>query len=177
MSFQYSLTVNNHSIKKSHDWIRTADLWCWKRLLYQLSHNHCQKCFVVPSIALLKCFIILYSFAETRVNMSGTIESGGFVPDFPSPHSRRSFRTLPHNFHQHQRPSSSSFAPDRLLTYIYQDNTNLRGRITVQLTFILFSFETAALLKLNEQQFYMFGQIQTSQAAGQPYCDTSLCGE
>ena len=24
------------------DWIRTADLWCWKQLLYQLSHNHCQ---------------------------------------------------------------------------------------------------------------------------------------
>ena len=118
-----------------------------------------------------------YSFAETRVNMSGTIESGGFVPDFPSPHSRRSFRTLPHNFHQHQRPSSSSFAPDRLLTYIYQDNTNLRGRITVQLTFILISFESAALVRLNEQQFYLFGQIQTSQAAGQPYCDTSLCGE
>ena len=21
-------------------WIRTADLWCWKRPLYQLSHNH-----------------------------------------------------------------------------------------------------------------------------------------
>ena len=25
------------------DWIRTADLWHWKRLLYQLSHNHCPK--------------------------------------------------------------------------------------------------------------------------------------
>ena len=22
-------------------WIWTVDLWCWKRLLYQLSHNHC----------------------------------------------------------------------------------------------------------------------------------------
>ena len=22
------------------DWIRTADLWHWKRPLYQLSHNH-----------------------------------------------------------------------------------------------------------------------------------------
>ena len=22
-------------------WIWTADLWCWKRPLYQLSHNHC----------------------------------------------------------------------------------------------------------------------------------------
>ena len=26
--------------KFANDWIRTADLWCWKRLLYQLSHNH-----------------------------------------------------------------------------------------------------------------------------------------
>ena len=23
------------------DWIRTTDLWYWKQLLYQLSHNHC----------------------------------------------------------------------------------------------------------------------------------------
>ena len=25
----------------AEDWIRTADLWNWKRPLYQLSHNHC----------------------------------------------------------------------------------------------------------------------------------------
>ena len=24
-----------------NDWIQTADLWYWKRPLYQLSHNHC----------------------------------------------------------------------------------------------------------------------------------------
>ena len=29
------------------DWIRTADLWNWKRLLFQLSHNHCQLFFKV----------------------------------------------------------------------------------------------------------------------------------
>ena len=23
------------------DWVQTTDLWCRKRLLYQLSHNHC----------------------------------------------------------------------------------------------------------------------------------------
>ena len=23
------------------DWVRTADLWCWKRPRYQLRHNHC----------------------------------------------------------------------------------------------------------------------------------------
>ena len=30
---------------------------------------------------------------------------------------------------------------------------------------------------LNEQQFYLFGQIQTSQTGGQPYCDASSCDE
>ena len=29
------------SIKFADDWIRTTDLWYWKRPLYQLSHNHC----------------------------------------------------------------------------------------------------------------------------------------
>ena len=24
-----------------NDWIRTAGIWCRKRLLHQLSHNHC----------------------------------------------------------------------------------------------------------------------------------------
>ena len=35
--FSIQLTVNNFA----DDWIRTADLWCRKRPLYQLSHNHC----------------------------------------------------------------------------------------------------------------------------------------
>ena len=30
---------------------------------------------------------------------------------------------------------------------------------------------------LNEQNFYLFGQIQTSQTGGQPYGDTSPYGE
>ena len=39
-SFQYTrqLTFN---INFDNGWIRTADLWCWKQQLYQLSHNHC----------------------------------------------------------------------------------------------------------------------------------------
>ena len=48
--FNTQLTVNNSSIYKqifADDWIRTADLWFRKRLLYQLSHNHC------PSIEML----------------------------------------------------------------------------------------------------------------------------
>ena len=40
--FSLGLTVNECSILKlANDWIRTADLWCRKWLLYQLSHNHC----------------------------------------------------------------------------------------------------------------------------------------
>ena len=34
-------------------------------------------------------------------------------------------------------------------------------------------FELTALLMLNEQQFYLFGQIQTCQTGSQPYSDTS----
>ena len=29
------------NINFANDWIRTADLWCRKQPLYQLSHNHC----------------------------------------------------------------------------------------------------------------------------------------
>ena len=29
------------NINFADDWIRTADLWYRKQLLYQLSHNHC----------------------------------------------------------------------------------------------------------------------------------------
>ena len=29
------------NINFADDWIRTVDLWCRKRPLYQLSHNHC----------------------------------------------------------------------------------------------------------------------------------------
>ena len=36
-SFQYSFEYINFA----DDWIWTTDLWCRKRPLYQLSHNHC----------------------------------------------------------------------------------------------------------------------------------------
>ena len=40
----YLMTVNKCSIKKfAYDWIRTSDLRCRKRQLYQLSHNYCPK--------------------------------------------------------------------------------------------------------------------------------------
>ena len=50
---------------------------------------------------------------------------------------------------------------------LFTENTNWKGNITVWLTSFLFCLELAALFKLNEQQFYMFGQIQTSQTGGQ----------
>ena len=31
-------------------WIWTADLWCWKRPLYQLSHNHCPNSLLANSL-------------------------------------------------------------------------------------------------------------------------------
>ena len=39
----------------ANDWIRTADLWYWKRLLNHLSHNHCS-------------FNILMLFEMSKIN-------------------------------------------------------------------------------------------------------------
>ena len=41
----------------------------------------------------------------------------------------------------------------------------------------LFFMDSAAMLMLNWQQLYLFGQIQTSQTGGQPYNDTSPYGQ
>ena len=49
------------------------------------------------------------------------------------------------------------------------DNTNLRGS--------LFCVDSVALLMLNDQQFFLFGQIQTGQTIGQPYSYTYPYGE
>ena len=38
--FYKQLTVNKCSIKVANDWIRTQVLWCRKRPLCQLRHNH-----------------------------------------------------------------------------------------------------------------------------------------
>ena len=48
---------------------------------------------------------------------------------------------------------------------------------TVRLTYWLFWLDSAALLVLNEQYIYLFGQIRTRQTGGQPYNDTSPYGE
>ena len=47
------------------------------------------------------------------------------------------------------------------------------GSITVWLTSCLSGLDSAALLMLNQQQIYLFGQIKSSQTGGQQYSDTS----
>ena len=47
----------------------------------------------------------------------------------------------------------------------------------VWLTCCLVCLDSAALLMMNEQQFYLFDQIQTSQTGGQLYSDTFPFGE
>ena len=54
--------------------------------------------------------------------------------------------------------------------YIKADNINLWG---IQLTSCLFCLDSAALLILKEQQFYLFGPIQNSQTGGQLFSNTS----
>ena len=39
-SFENSWQYIGRYVEFANDWIRTADLWCQKRPLYQLSHNH-----------------------------------------------------------------------------------------------------------------------------------------
>ena len=62
---------------------------------------------------------------------------------------------------------------NQTLVQLDSENTILKGSITVWLTSYLFCLDSAAFLMLNEQQFYLFGQIQASQTGGQPYSDTS----
>ena len=53
-------------------------------------------------------------------------------------------------------------------------NLPRESSFTVWLTSYLTDLDSAALLLLNQQQIYLFSQIETSQAGGQLYSDTSL---
>ena len=55
-----------------------------------------------------------------------------------------------------------------MFTKVTAENTHHKGSITVHLTSCLFSLDSATLLMLNEQLFYLFDKIQTSQTGGQP---------
>ena len=58
---------------------------------------------------------------------------------------------------------------------IDSENTHLREVILYSLA--VYFFDLAALPMLSEQQFYLFGQIHTSQTGGQMYSYTSPYGE
>ena len=54
-------------INFADDWSRTADLWCRKRPLYQLGHNHFPKIFVSLSVCDNSIFCILSSKKLTKM--------------------------------------------------------------------------------------------------------------
>ena len=56
-----------HKILMMDDWSRTADLWCRKRPLYQLGHNHFPKIFVSLSVCDNSIFCILSSKKLTKM--------------------------------------------------------------------------------------------------------------
>ena len=49
---------------------------------------------------------------------------------------------------------------------LWPEKTHDMGSITVQLTSFLTSLDSATLLTFNQQQIYLFSQIQTSQTGG-----------
>ena len=63
--FNTQLTVNKCSINFADDWIQTADLWYWKRPLYQLSHNHCPKQYLLNFLSVN--FIFIFSLGGIRI--------------------------------------------------------------------------------------------------------------
>ena len=69
--------------------------------------------------------------------------------------------------------STPSLTVGHISLSILLENTYLRGSTTVRLTSSLFCLDSAALLMLNEKQFYLLGQIQPCQTGGQSYSDTS----
>ena len=53
-----------------------------------------------------------------------------------------------------------------------------QAKITAWLTFfLLFCLDSPALFMLNEQQFYLFGQIETSQTCSESYNNSSNCSK
>ena len=50
------------NVNFTNDWIQTADLWYWKRPLYQLSHNHCPISYFVlsPKLFVFECTSSIY---------------------------------------------------------------------------------------------------------------------
>ena len=68
------------NINFANNWIQTVDIWFWKRLLCQLSHNHCP----ITQVRLLLfsgTFKNDFSFLDTRWRRCELVE---FFPESPS---------------------------------------------------------------------------------------------
>ena len=50
------------------DWIRTADLWYHKQLLYQLSHNHCP--YVIQNVFVIENLIKTFEYSICNIFLS-----------------------------------------------------------------------------------------------------------
>ena len=83
--FSIQLTVNKYSINFANGWIRTADLWYRKQLLYQLSHNHCPTILYLLHIS-IKCVL-------PKVELSEKI--------FPSKLGTKTAKLFRHNWTQY----------------------------------------------------------------------------
>ena len=69
------------------------------------------------------------------------------------------------------RKSNNTFFND-----YFSRPTQKRESITAWLASCLIGLDSAALLVLQSKQFYLFGQIQSSQTGGQQFSDTSTYG-
>ena len=71
--FSIQLTVSKCSINFADDWIRTADLWYWKRPRYQLSHTttaHPIHCLTGTNHSSLTFLLVLNGSSSTIVALS-----------------------------------------------------------------------------------------------------------
>ena len=65
----------------ANDWIRTADIWCQKQLLYQLSHNHCPLLAAVRMLCLpsprwpKNCKIFFFDFSDAPLKTSSSLST------------------------------------------------------------------------------------------------------
>ena len=66
----FSLTVH---VKYKFCWIRTSDLWIWKRPLYQLSHNHILQMFVGSSTTPSVAWNLIKFFVNVWINLRGLL--------------------------------------------------------------------------------------------------------
>ena len=67
------------NINFADNWIRTADLWCRKRPLYQLNHNHCPVDVLYMMISILTEMTNWYVFWRTILMTTTTTPGASFT--------------------------------------------------------------------------------------------------